>query len=192
MLNRIRQQLANAPTLAWWGLAAGLYSFYLLGHNPVSNVCYAVRDTYTEPVYRKALESIGKVLLGTFLLWLGWQLTRTSQKLLKGVIWLLFGSLLVYYYEQMVKITIEYIHFIQYCGLTLVVAMALKGRIFCAMAFCLLAGFLDEIYQTFAPVSPLNWRDIGLNVTGVIWGSLVWWTLRSDQAFHAQKLKHRA
>jgi VanZ family protein len=177
----LQRDTSNSRVIALWALATGMYVFYLLGHNPVSNVCYALRDTYTEAVYRHALQIIGKLLLSLYVVWLGWRLTLTANKLIKTGVWLVFAGLLTYYYEQMVKITIEYVHFIQYACLTLVVAAALNGRIFIAVLICLLAGFLDEIYQTLMPVSQLNWRDVGLNVTGVVWGGLVWWTLVTDE-----------
>jgi VanZ family protein len=183
MTDRLMQwNASNTRVLAFWGLAAGLYAFYLMGHNPISNICYALRDTYTESVYRHTLQIIGKVLLGLFVLWLAWRLLLTGNKLAKTSVWLIFGGLLANYYGQLVKITIEYVHFIQYCGLTLLVALALNGRVFVALVICLAAGFLDEVYQTFGPVSPLNWRDVSLNVIGVVWGGMVWWTLKTDTA----------
>ncbi|NOT86058.1 MAG: VanZ family protein [Methylococcaceae bacterium] len=170
----------STRVMALWMLAAVLYGFYLGGHNPVSNLCYALRDIYTEVVYRRSLQMIGKLLLGFYVVWLVWQLTLTANKVRKIGVWLIFAGVLTYYYNDMVKITIEYVHFIQYCALTLVVTKALNGRILIAMAICLLAGFLDEVYQTLAPISALNWRDVSLNVTGVVWGGLLWWTIKKN------------
>ncbi|MEQ1638659.1 MAG: VanZ family protein [Methylococcales bacterium] len=176
----VQGYVLNNQLIAYWGLALSVYGFYLEGHNPVSNLCYALRDTYSEAVYRYTLQIIGKLLLGFYVVWLGRQLSLTGNKIIKSVVWVIFGGLLTYYYNDMVKITIEYVHFIQYALLTLIVVKALNGSVFVAMLLCLLAGFLDEVYQTLEPLSQLNWRDVGLNVTGVIWGGLVFWTLRKN------------
>lgn len=187
MINSFLTQSASTQRrLKLWGLAAALYVFYLLGHIPVSNICYALRDRYTEPVYRQTLEIIGWLLLGVFVLWLGWRLWLTQYKAVKALAWLVFGGLLANYYAQIVKITIEYVHFIQYCGLTLVVAAALNNRIWVALIICLGAGFLDEVYQAANSPDLLNWRDIGLNITGCVWGLLIWWTVKVDNNVEAE------
>lgn len=38
---------------------------------------------------------------------------------------------------------------------------------------------MDETYQAY-PAEPMNWRDTLLNVTGVIWGYLLYWTLQDS------------
>lgn len=76
----------------------------------------------------------------------------------------------------MVKISIEYIHFIQYCILTVLLCNIISSRIYIAILIGILAGFLDELYQAY-PTEHFNWRDTILNVTGVIWGWLLYWTL---------------
>ncbi|MCX7087586.1 MAG: VanZ family protein [Methylococcales bacterium] len=142
--------------------------------------CTCFICSYTEAVYRNAILAVGKILLGVYVLWLVWCLRLTAHKWLKISVWLLFAGVLTTYYNDMVKISIEYVHFMQYCGLTIVVAYALRGRALLACAVCLLAGFMDEVYQTLEPVSQLNWRDVGLNVTGCVWGWLLLWTLKTD------------
>ncbi len=45
-----------------------------------------------------------------------------------------------------------------------------------AILLALFAGLMDEVYQAY-PKGPMNWRDAMLNVTGVIWGDLLYWTI---------------
>lgn len=106
--------------------------------------------------------------------------------MLKTAAWLLFGACLFFSYESMVKIAIEYVHFVQYGILTVLFCKIFVSRQYVAILLALLAGFLDEVYQAY-PGNPLNWRDILLNVTGVIWGWLLYWTLK-DAAGSRQPL----
>ena len=160
-----------------WALVIFIYAFYIWGHIPISNVCYALSDQYTPNLYRHYVLLTGKVLLIAFIAGLVWLLAKTSQKLLKTAVWLLFATGLIFSYEDLVKIAIEYVHFIQYCVLTILLCKIFVKRQYAAILIALLAGFLDEVYQAY-PTDPLNWRDIMLNVTGVIWGWLLFWTLQ--------------
>lgn len=67
-----------------------LYAFYLWGHIPVSNICYALSDQYTPEVYRHYVVFIGKGLLLIYLAGLAWLLRKTRHTLLKTIAWILF------------------------------------------------------------------------------------------------------
>ena len=160
-----------------WALVIFIYAFYIWGHIPISNVCYALSDQYTPSVYRYYVQLTGQVLLIAYITGLVWLLARSSQKLLKTIVWLVFATALVLSYESLVKIAIEYVHFIQYCVFTILLCKIFAKRQYVAILLALLAGFVDEVYQAY-PAEPLNWRDIMLNVTGVVWGWLMFWTLQ--------------
>lgn len=161
----------------FWILGFLMYVFYLVGHSPVSDVCYYLRDTYTEAVYRFYIQLTGKVLLALHLFWVAGRLGMTSDSLKKTGLWSIFIASTGYYYHALIKFDIEYVHFIQYCCLTMVMFYALKQRYPGAIAICLAAGLLDESYQANLSIEAINWRDVLLNVLGVVWGWLVLQTL---------------
>lgn len=160
-----------------WACVIFLYAFYIWGHIPVSEICYALRDAYTLKIYTYYVLLTGKVLLGIFMTGTVYFIAKSRQKLLKSIAWTLFTVTLFFSYEALVKIPIEYAHFIQYCGLTLLLCTIFSKRLAVAILLALFAGLMDEVYQAY-PTEPINWRDTLLNVTGVIWGRLVYWTLR--------------
>lgn len=172
-----KRYVPSINNIGLWTLVIIIYAFYIWGHNPVSNICYALSDQYTPGVYRYFVLLAGKILLVTFIIGLVWVLSRSSQKLIKSSAWLLFATCLFFSYESLVIIAIEYVHFIQYCVLTVMLCKIFTTRQYIAILLALLAGFLDEVYQAY-PSNPLNWRDIMLNVTGVLWGWLLFWTLQ--------------
>ncbi|WP_428356850.1 VanZ family protein [Methyloprofundus sp.] len=159
-----------------WAFVAMLYAFYIWGHIPVSNVCYALSDQYTPGVYRHYVLLAGKVLLVAFISWLIYLLLKAQQRLLKSIAWIMFASMLFFYYVDLVKISIEYVHFVQYCLLTILLCMIYAKKVYLAIVLALVAGLLDEVYQAL-PKDPMNWRDTLLNVVGVIWGGLLYWTM---------------
>ncbi|NOQ12866.1 MAG: hypothetical protein GQ583_00090 [Methyloprofundus sp.] len=152
-----------------------LYAFYIWGHIPVSNICYALSDQYTPRVYRDSVILAGKILLVFFIAGTVYLVAKSQQKLLNTLLWILFSLALFFSYESMVKISIEYIHFIQYCSLTIIFCYIFPERLTIAVFLALFAGLMDEVYQAY-PAEPMNWRDTLLNVTGVIWGILLYWT----------------
>ncbi len=157
------------------------YVFYLVGHIPFSELCYFLRDSYGLELYRRVIQIIGLVLLIVFILWGIWRLWRTPQRLLKAATWLILMLTMGYYYVDLIKFDIEYIHFIQYCALVIVLFQAFKRRYLSAMILCIGLGLLDELYQAYHPDGPFNWRDALLNVLGVLWGGLVLWTLETHE-----------
>lgn len=167
-------------TLYLWASVIILYAFYIWGHIPVSNVCYALSDQYTPGVYRYYVLLTGKILLIAFITSLIYLLLKTRQKLIKTFAWIIFAGVLFFYYADLVKISIEYVHFIQYCLLTILLCKIYAQKLYLAIFLALLAGLMDEAYQAY-PKGPMNWRDTMLNVTGVIWGSLLYWTLRDTK-----------
>lgn len=166
-------------TLSLWALALSLYAFYIWGHIPISNICYALSDQYTPAVYRHYVLLTGKALLGIIILMTCFLIINCRQKVLKASVWGLFSLALFFSYDSLVKISIEYIHFIQYCGLSLVLCYIFPKRLVIAFLLALFAGLMDEVYQAY-PKDPMNWRDTLLNVTGVIWGGLIYWTLQDS------------
>ncbi|MBT3811825.1 MAG: VanZ family protein [Gammaproteobacteria bacterium] len=159
-----------------WASVIILYAFYIWGHIPVSNVCYALSDQYTPAVYRYYVLLAGKVLFACFLMSLVYLLAKSQQKLNKTIAWTLFAGVLFFYYADLVKISIEYVHFIQYCLLTILLCKIYAKKSYLAIFLALFAGLMDEVYQAY-PKGPINWRDTLLNVTGVIWGGLLYWTM---------------
>lgn len=163
--------------ISLWSAVIVLYSFYIWGHIPVSNVCYALSDQYTPKVYRYYILLTGKILLGFFIFSTCYLIIKSRQRLLKATVWILFSLALFLSYDLLVKISIEYIHFIQYCGLTILLCNIFNRKLAIAIVLALFAGLMDEVYQAY-PADPMNWRDTMLNVTGVIWGSLLYWTVQ--------------
>lgn len=159
------------------GCALLLYGFYLAGHFPVSDLCYYLRDTYSEPVYNKTIQVAGMLLVAAFAFAILLRLIHPVIQYLKLLVWSLFALTLAYYYQQLIVFAIEYIHFIQYIVFTIVVFCASKRRLLITIGVCLLAGLLDEMYQAQHQNSPLNWRDVLLNVIGVFWGCLLLWSV---------------
>ncbi len=160
----------------WLFIAIALYLFFIYGHIPVSDICYALRDSYSEPVYTATIQLIGKVLVVVHLAWLGYRLSRPKLQYFKLFVWTIFALTLAALYNQLVVFAIEYIHFMQYCLFTCVLLRLFDHRILPTIITSLIAGFLDEVYQAYHPGSPLNWRDISLNAIGVLWGYLVIWS----------------
>ncbi len=172
-----------------WASVVTLYAFYIWGHIPVSNTCYALSDQYTPSVYRYYVLLTGKVLLGIFITGLIYLLIKSQKKLLKTIAWALFAGILFYYYTDLVKISIEYVHFVQYCLLTILLCKIYADKLIIAILLALFAGLMDEAYQAY-PKGPMNWRDTLLNVTGVAWGGLLYWTLQdsiSEKHYHTKK-----
>lgn len=165
----------------WLLLAIALYLFYLYGHIPVSDICYALRDRYTEQVYTATIQLIGKLLIVAHLVWLAYRLSRPKLQFLKLFVWTIFALTLATLYTQLVVFAIEYVHFMQYCLFTWVLWHLFANRILPTLVTSLVAGFLDEVYQAYHPGSPLNWRDISLNAIGVLWGYLVIWTTEQPE-----------
>jgi len=162
-----------------WASVVILYAFFIWGHIPVSNVCYALSDQHTPAVYRYYVLLTGKVILVAFITGLIYLLIKGQQKLLKTITWALFASVLFFYYADLVKISIEYVHFIQYCLLTLLLCKIYSKKLVIAFSLALFAGLMDEVYQAY-PKGPMNWRDTMLNVTGVILGGLLYWTMLNN------------
>ncbi len=158
-----------------------IYVFYLIGHIPVSEFCYYLRDTYSFAVYQYYILLTGKSLLMLLIVWLVWQLKTTQKRLQKTGLWLIFLLGVGYFYHDLIVFDIEYIHFIQYCSLTVVFFQALKKRYWIALLLSLGLGFLDELYQAYHPSGPLNWRDVLLNVLGVVAGGLVLLTVEKNK-----------
>ncbi len=154
-----------------------LYLFNIYGHIPVSNVCYYLRDTYTEATYTLTIQLTGLALAALFSSYLCLRLIRPSVQYPKLGAWLLFGGIIAYYYQQLIVFAIEYVHFMQYALFTLCLITACHQRLLLALSLSLLAGFFDEVYQAYHPSAPLNWRDILLNVIGVSAGGLLHWSL---------------
>jgi len=175
------RSLALSPQLTrhllLWACIVILYAFYIWGHIPVSDVCYALRDKYSVSVYRYYILLTGKILLGIFIAATLYLIAKSQQKLLKSIVWGIFSIALFFSYDALVKISIEYIHFIQYCGLTVLLCNIFTKRLYIAILLALFLGLMDEVYQAY-PAGPMNWRDTMLNVTGVIWGSILYWTLQ--------------
>jgi len=169
-----------------WTAVIILYSFFIWGHIPVSNICYALSDQYSPSVYRHYVLLTGKILLVFFIFIIGYLIIKSQQRLLKLTVWILFSLALFLSYNLLVKISIEYIHFIQYCGLTLLFCNIFPKHLTVAILLALLAGLMDEVFQAY-PADPMNWRDTMLNVTGVTWGYLLYWTLQDAIGIQPQE-----
>ena len=181
MLRSISRTPETIRTINLWASVVILYAFFIWGHIPVSDVCYALSDQYTPSVYRYYVLLTGKLLLGIFITSLVYLIVKSQQKLFKTIAWLLFASVLFFSYADLVKISIEYVHFIQYCLLTILLCKIYSNKLTIAILLALFAGLMDEVYQAY-PKGPMNWRDAMLNVTGVIWGALLYWTLLDSDA----------
>lgn len=175
MIRTFIQSPQSVRYLILWACVILLYSFYIGGHIPVSDVCYALRDKYSLSVYRATIILTGKILLAAFCAGTVYLLAKSQQKLLKSIVWGIFAAALFFSYDALVKISIEYIHFIQYCGLTLLLCNIFTKRLYIGILLALFLGLMDEVYQAY-PTEPMNWRDTMLNVVGVIWGYLLYWT----------------
>lgn len=158
-----------------------MYVFYLLGHIPVSEFCYYLRDTYSFAVYQYYILLTGKMLLGLLIVGILWQLKTTQNRLLKIGLWLSFLLGVGYFYHDLIVFDIEYIHFIQYCVLTVVLFHAFKKRYWLALLLGFGLGVLDELYQAYHPPVPLNWRDVLLNILGAVAGGLVLLTVEKNK-----------
>ena len=180
MIRSIARPPETIRTIYLWASVAILYAFFIWGHIPVSNVCYALSDQYTPSVYRYYVLLTGKILLGIFITSLVYLIVKSQQKLFKTIAWTLFAAVLFFYYADLVKISIEYVHFIQYCLLTILLCKIYSKKLTIAILLALFAGLMDEVYQAY-PKGPMNWRDTMLNVTGVIWGGLLYWTMLVQQ-----------
>ena len=176
MIRSIAHRPDSIRTFYLWASVVILYAFFIWGHIPVSNVCYALSDQYTPGVYRYYVLLTGKVVLVAFIIGLIYLLLKGQQKLFKTLAWAVFAGVLFVYYADLVKISIEYVHFIQYCLLTILLCKIYPKKLYLAIFLALFAGLVDEVYQAF-PKEPMNWRDTLLNVTGVIWGGLLYWTM---------------
>ncbi|MCK5604681.1 hypothetical protein KAR91_22520, partial [Candidatus Pacearchaeota archaeon] len=91
-----------------------LFLFFLYGHKPVSDFCYYLADQYTDEVYGYYVRLAGAMLAALFVLFIGWIVFYSENKVSKCAVWVVFGALMVASYNQLVVYSIEYIHFIQY------------------------------------------------------------------------------
>ncbi len=163
-----------------WGVCFGVYMFYVFGHRPVSDVLMYLSDKHSEKVYAHYVVMTGKILLAVFFLLLAGVLHRATQKAAKLFAWLLLVALVYVNYHRMVSYSVEYVHFIQYFILTVVLFYATGRNPVVTAVISLMAGVLDESYQT-GWVEPINWRDCVLNMVGTASGFLFVWTMQGWQ-----------
>lgn len=156
----------------YWIVILSVYLFYIFGHEPISQVCYYLSDTYTKEVYSYYVKLIGKIIGALFSIFIIWGITKTNYKKIKILLWSVFGVFMFTTYNIIVLISIEYVHFIQYCILTWLLFYACKEKYAIAFIVSVFAGIADEVYQAVG-VGPLNFRDTLLNVVGSLLGLLL-------------------
>lgn len=89
---------------------------YIYGHIPISNLCYALRDTYSEAIYIHYIQLTGKTLAAGHVAWLLYRLTRPCIQYKKpdldcffckiGVVW----GCLVLWTEQLIFVCAKQHH----------------------------------------------------------------------------------
>ena len=165
-----------------------LFLFFLYGHKPVSDFCYYLVDKYTEEAYGYYVRYAGAILAALFALFIAWVLFLSQNKSIKLTVWAVSGILMAVLYNRLVVYSIEYIHFIQYVGLTYLLFYACNRKYPPAIILSLALGLLDEYIQTKG-LAPINWRDVLLNAVGTAWGILLVMTMK-DFLNYRQKRKY--
>jgi hypothetical protein len=171
-----------------WGICLCVYMFYVFGHAPLTDLLMYLSKKYTEQVYAHYVLMIGWILLGIFLLLLAGVFHLADRRIAKLAAWLVFCAFIYFNYNRMISYSIEYVHFVQYMILAGILFYATRRNYVATAVICLVAGLLDELYQT-GLAEPLNWRDYGLNTVGTVGGLLLIWTIQGSRLVGRQEKK---
>ena len=96
--------------------------------------------------------------------------------------------------ETLILLPIERIHFLKYAALAGLIPLAKNGMrsggpaiYFYGFLAAALVGSLEESAQAFVPERFFDLRDIGLNVTGALFGALISWLLPRQKGLGSDK-----